>query len=92
MFLGPFGTTVWPWDTRRGRSAAQRSVVLEAVRQNGCALRFASEELRRDGEVVHAAVWQDGYALRYVPVGSRNDLAIVVASLRTYGLALRLVG
>ena len=35
-----------------------REVVVEGVRQNGWALQFASEELKRDREVVIEAVRQ----------------------------------
>ena len=37
--------------------------VLKAVKQDGLALKYASDELRGDREVVLAAVWQDAYAL-----------------------------
>ena len=40
---------------------------MEAVRQNGCALEFASEELKGDREVVMEAVKQDGRALELPP-------------------------
>ena len=36
-----------------------RAVVLEAVKQNGIASRYASEELRGDCEIVLEAVKQD---------------------------------
>ena len=42
-----------------------RAFVLEAVRRNGLALRWASEALRGDREVVLAAVGQTGGALRW---------------------------
>ena len=38
-------------------------VVMEAVRQTGYALEFASEELKGHREVVREAVKQDGRAL-----------------------------
>ncbi len=39
--------------------------VLEAVRQNGYALRYASSLLRADRKVVMTAVKQNGRALRF---------------------------
>ena len=43
-----------------------REVVIEAVRQNSRALRFASEELKGEREVVIEAIAQHGRALRFV--------------------------
>ena len=43
-----------------------REVVLAAVRQNGTALQFASEELRKDKEIALEAVKQDDSALKYI--------------------------
>ena len=40
-------------------------MVLAAVQQNGRALKYASEELQADREVVLAAVQQNGEALTY---------------------------
>ena len=41
-----------------------RDMVVEAVRQNGDALQFASEELTHDRDVLMEAVRQNGRALR----------------------------
>ncbi len=43
-----------------------RDFILEAVKQNGDALQFASEELRGDRDMVKAAVWDCENAVRYV--------------------------
>ena len=40
----------------KGKLMADKAVVLEAVKQNGRALKFASEELKADKEVVLEAV------------------------------------
>ena len=40
-----------------------KEVVMEAVKQNGYALEFASKELQGDKEVVMEAVKHGGYAL-----------------------------
>ena len=37
-----------------------REIVMEAVKQNGNALRYASEDLMRDSEIVMEAVKQNG--------------------------------
>ena len=42
-----------------------KEIVLEAVRPNGYALRYASERLKDDEEIVLEAVRQDGYALAF---------------------------
>ena len=45
---------------RPGGAKCDRHVLTEAVRQNSSALRFVSEELKRDREVVIEAVGQNG--------------------------------
>ena len=49
-------------------------MVLEAVKQNGSALKYASEELKNDKEVVLEAVKQDGFALEYDSYELQNDI------------------
>ena len=49
-----------------------RAVVLEAVKQNGDAFRYASEELKRDRGVVLEAVKQNGDALQYASKDQRS--------------------
>ena len=46
-----------------------RDVVIEAVRQNGDALRFASEERKRDRDVLMEAVRHHGWALQCASEG-----------------------
>ena len=43
-----------------------REIILEAVKEDGWALEFASEEFKADKEVVLAAVKEDSRALRYI--------------------------
>ena len=43
---------------------ADRDVVMAAVAQNGCALRFAAEDLRGDRDIVLVAVSRAGSALQ----------------------------
>ena len=51
-----------------------RDEVLEAVKQDGDALQYASEELRADREVVMEAVKQNAYALFYASEELQDDL------------------
>jgi len=46
--------------------------MLEAVKQNGYALQYASAALNDDREIVLEAVKQNGYALQYASAGLRN--------------------
>eukprot|EP00972_Heterocapsa_arctica_P010646 1562545-Heterocapsa_arctica.AAC.1 len=50
--------------------------VLEAVKQDGLALRFASAELKGDREVVMEAVKQSGLALRFASQELMGDREI----------------
>ncbi len=52
---------------------------------NGDALRYASEELRADHEIVLAAVHLNGNALRYASEELRADLQIVLAAVHQHG-------
>ena len=47
--------------------------MLEAVKQKGVALEFASEELRVDREVVMEAVKQSGVALEFASLELQGD-------------------
>ena len=58
-------------------------VVLAAVRQDGCALQFASPELRAERATVLAAVMQSGGALQFASDALRADADVVRASVRT---------
>jgi hypothetical protein len=46
---------------------------MAAVRNNGDALEFASDEFKGDKEVVLAAVKEDGDALEYADDSLKND-------------------
>ena len=65
-----------------------RDICLFAILFNGCALRFASEQLRNDREIVLAAVKQDGHALAYANEQLENDREIVLAAVNQNGLVL----
>lgn len=62
---------------------------LEAVKKNGCELKFASPELQNDPDVVLAAVTQTGYALYYASDRLKNKREIVLAAIRKNPEALK---
>ena len=59
-------------------SRSSRSEVLEAVKQNGWALQYASAALKDDRQIVLEAVKQDGYALEYASAALKDDREIVL--------------
>ena len=61
---------------------------MEAVRQDGAALQFASRELRGDREVALEAVKQNGLALESASEELRSDRAVVLEAVGQNGLAL----
>ena len=56
--------------------------------QEGYALRFASDELKADRQVVLAAVAQHGLALQHASSALRNDREVVLAAVLQHGEAL----
>ncbi|WP_064581203.1 DUF4116 domain-containing protein [Streptobacillus moniliformis] len=50
-----------------------KDFVLEAVKNNGWALEYASKELKNDKEAVMAAVKQNGDALQFASERLRNN-------------------
>ena len=61
-----------------------REVVLEAVKRNGNALQFASEELRGNHEVVLEAVRQDGSTLQHAQSEGEADSRSDIGRMRTH--------
>ena len=63
---------------RKAAPALQRdkSVVLAAVRRDGHALLYASEDLKDDYDVVHAACSNERRALGHASVRLRNDQSL----------------
>jgi hypothetical protein len=61
---------------------------LAAVKSDALALKFASNELRGDRDVVLAAVESDGEALEYASKKLREDGGIVLAAVTSNGRAL----
>ena len=64
------------------RFRIDRSIVLEAVTQNGLALEYASRALRADRDVVLQAAKQNGYALEYAADVLRSDREVVLQAIR----------
>lgn len=62
-----------------------KDVVLVAVKQNGMALQFASDEMKVDRDVVLTAVKQNGKSIRYT---SLRDLPIVMEAIQSNGSSL----
>jgi hypothetical protein len=54
------------WIEDFSKSEEFKNICLEAVKQNGCALKYVPENLKTK-ELCLEAVKQDGYALKYVP-------------------------
>ena len=69
--------------TYRDREAAH-----EAVKHDGCALEYASEDLKADRGVVLEAVKQEGYALEYASEDLQADLGVVLEAVKQDGDAL----
>ena len=53
-----------------------REIVLEAVKQNGHALEYASAALKDDREIVLEAVKQKGVALFFASAALKNDVEL----------------
>ena len=51
--------------------------ILEAVKQNGVSLSYASDERKNDKEIVLEAIKQNGESLHYVSEELRNDKEIL---------------
>ena len=62
--------------------------MLAAVSKNGGALKYATEELKGDREIVLAAVSKDASALRFATEELRGDREIVLAAVSKDGRAL----
>jgi len=66
-----------------------KEVVLEAVKQYGWALKYASDELRANKEVVIEAVKQDGYALRFASDELKANKEVVLGAVKQNRYALK---
>ena len=66
-----------------------RDEALEAIKEDGRFLEYASPELRADRNVVLAAVRQAGLAIAYASPVLQADREVVLAAVRQNGMALR---
>ena len=60
-------------DKSKMKTITDKNEALSAVRQDGLALKFVSDELRNDRELVKLAVKQDGKALAHASYSLRRD-------------------
>jgi lambda repressor-like predicted transcriptional regulator len=65
----------------------KRSALI-AVKQDGMELRYVSNELKKDREVVLAAVKENGLALEYASDELKNDREVVLAAVEENGWAI----
>ena len=54
---------------------------LAAVKEDPYSLEYASEELKKDREVVLAAITQDGWVLGYASKELQNDQELIAISM-----------
>ena len=66
-----------------------KELILEAVRDNGFSLEYASDQLKNDREVVETAVKQNGDALKYASDQLKNDREVVETAVKQNGDALK---
>ena len=60
-----------------------------AVKQDGCALEYASDELKGDKEVVIEAVRRNGEVLRFAAEHLKADKEVVIEAVKRSRRALR---
>ena len=65
-----------------------REIMMEAVKQNGLALKDASAALKCDTEIVMAAVKQKWIALIYASAELQGDREIVLVTVKKQGVAI----
>jgi hypothetical protein len=69
-------------------TVTSRYEMVKAVKQNGDALKYASDELKADRVVVLEAVKQDGSTLHYAAAELKADRGVVLAAVKQDGVAL----
>jgi hypothetical protein len=74
---------------RFGFKFNEYNIVEMAVKQNGLALRFASDDLKNDKNIVTTAVTNNGMALLYASENLRNDRDVVDTAVTKNALALQ---
>ncbi|MEI7488669.1 MAG: DUF4116 domain-containing protein [Chryseobacterium sp.] len=82
MFQGPTKEQIlkdlYLFSKANNRLRNDKDFVLQAVKQRGVALSFASEDLKNDRDVVLEAVKQNGVALRFASEDLKNDREVVL--------------
>ena len=66
----------------KAHSTEDRDFILEAVKSDGLALKYASDGLKEDHEVVLEAVKSDGLALEYASDGLQQDREVVLEAVK----------
>ena len=79
----------WHWPAQWPAQWEKPEFVLEAVKEHGCALMFASGQLRNDRQFATEAVRQRGSALQFVSEDLQSDREIVLEAVRQEGTALQ---
>ena len=72
----------------RNEWSSDRALVLEAVKNDGGALEYASQDLKSDREVVLAAVKNFGSVLQYASEDLKSDRVVVLEAVKNDGMAL----
>jgi hypothetical protein len=73
----------------RNEWITDRDTVILAVKNDGSALQFASDDLKSDREVVLAAVKNNGYALEYASYDLTSDREVVLVAINKNSMALQ---
>ena len=60
----------------------EQVIVMAAVKHNGRALQFTSEDLKRYREIIMASVKQNGWALKDASEDIQRDREIVMAAVK----------
>merc|ERR1712224_340697 len=76
-------------EMKKNEQTVLLSKTLAAVQKNGHALEYASEEMKKNEQIVLAAVQQDGCALRYASEEMKQNEQIVLAAVQQHGFALQ---
>ena len=60
----------------------------KAIKKDGLALEFASDEMKNDKEIVLKAIKKDWLALKFASNKLKDDKEVVLEAVKHYGLAL----
>ncbi|MEE3342775.1 MAG: DUF4116 domain-containing protein [Bacilli bacterium] len=65
-----------------------KKIIIDAIKQNGCALKYANEDIKKDKEIVLSAVKRDGLALEYANESLKKDKEVVLTAVKENGKVL----